>query len=284
MGARAVDRVDRSGAVLSGGASNDLDFEFAALADFAAARHQSARPRRHPPHAVLPLQADQMIGRALARGFGGRRSRGHADDRDAAAQSPGGGRFQMRDRPLVIMAVQDQFGAVARDDGLEFARVGQVAHRGCARKQRGMMNEDDARQSAPPRFVEQPGEPMELVLADVPRRHQRPRRHAGRQADQRDIVAHAQKRVAAGRLDPRIAGRPRREQRRQIGHRAMRIGVVIARREADVGGRPERVHPRGGRRKFGRQPDVHDIAGHRDVIGPLTAQIGDEARATCPYR
>ena len=192
-------------------------------------------------------------------------------------RSPGGGRFQMRDRPLVIMAVQDQFGAVARDDGLEFARVGQVAHRGCARKQRGMMNEDDARQSAPPRFVEQPGEPMELVLADVPRRHQRPRRHAGRQADQRDIVAHAQKRVAAGRLDPQIAGRPRREQRRQIGHRAMRIGVVIARREADVGGRPERVHPRGGRRKFGRQPDVHDIAGHRDVIGPLTAQIGDEA-------
>jgi hypothetical protein len=45
------------------------------------------------------------------------------------------------------------------------------------------------------------------------------------------------------------------------------ISVVITGHEGHVVREPEPIEPRARRRKFGREREVDEIAGHRDVVG-----------------
>ena len=58
---------------------------------------------------------------------------------------------------------------------------------------------------------------------------------------ERHLAAHPQ--IGIERARRPLAGRPRREDPREIGHGAANIGVMIARHEADVFRRAERFEP-----------------------------------------
>ena len=78
-------------------------------------------------------------------------------------------------------------------------------------------------------------------------------------------------------LAARVARRPGLERRFEHGHRSADIGVVIAGNEAHVVGIAERLHPEGGEAELGGHADIDQIAGHRDMVRALCAQILDEA-------
>ena len=59
---------------------------------------------------------------------------------------------------------------------------------------------------------------------------------------------------------------------------AAHIGVVIAGHQVTSCGGPERFEPGARRRIFGRQRDIDEVAGHRDVVGRLRLEVGDDAR------
>ena len=56
------------------------------------------------------------------------------------------------------------------------------------------------------------------------------------------------------------------------------IDVVIAGHQGDVLRRSQRFKPGARRWIFGRQRDVDEVAGHRDVVGCLCLEVGDDAR------
>jgi hypothetical protein len=51
---------------------------------------------------------------------------------------------------------------------------------------------------------------------------------------------------------------------------------MVAGYEAHLVRRPERLKPCGRKRKFGFKPDIQDVPGHRNVIGFLRMNIGDD--------
>ena len=54
------------------------------------------------------------------------------------------------------------------------------------------------------------------------------------------------------------------------------IGVVIAGNDGDVLRGADALQPRPRRREFRLQRQVDEIAGHRDVVGPLRPDVGDQ--------
>ena len=53
---------------------------------------------------------------------------------------------------------------------------------------------------------------------------------------------------------------------------------MVAGHEAHLVGGPERVEPGRGKREFGFEPDVENIPRHRNVIGLLCMNVGDDRR------
>jgi hypothetical protein len=174
----------------------------------------------------------------------------------------------------VGVAVQDRLGAMGRDHPLEGGRVGEAAQGRRAFRQRGMVEEDDTAEISRARLGEQRGEGVELRAPEPARRHQRPGRLPGGQADDRDVAANAQigERRIAG-----VAGRPPGERRAEQRHRRPHIGVVISRHEAHVERVAERLHPGRSAAELGRHADVDEVARDRDVIGALGPQVHDQA-------
>ncbi len=89
---------------------------------------------------------------------------------------------------------------------------------------------------------------------------------------------------ASPRAYSRVALRPRRERRGELGHRVAHIGVVVAGREGYVRRLAERPHPFRRATKLRRQRDVDEIAGDRDMVGLLGAHVGDQTGERRPCR
>ena len=66
--------------------------------------------------------------------------------------------------------------------------------------------------------------------------------------------------------------------------RTFDVGIVIPRHEADRTRLTEAFEKRAGRVPFRRQPDIGEIAGARDVIRRLVANITHESCEAAPYR
>ena len=114
-------------------------------------------------------------------------------------------------------------------------------------------------------------------MAQSARGDERRPRDARAQSDQGNALAHLE--VGVARCAGRIAARPWREGSSEGRQRASGVGVVISGHEADILPRlPERPQPCLGQRILAGQADVEDVAGHRDMIRVLIAEIGDESR------
>ena len=113
----------------------------------------------------------------------------------------------------------------------------------------------------------------QLCGAEPSRGHEGQSRHARAQADDRNLAAPAQVRKD---LSSVVAAHPGAEFARHQGQGRAGIGVVVSRREAHVAGRAQGAEPLRGQRKFAGQPDIADVAGHRDMVGTLRAQILDQ--------
>ena len=161
-----------------------------------------------------------------------------------------------------------------RDQRFEGARIRQAAPDRRALAMRRMMQHDDARQFSRTRLFEKPREGVALRGAEPTGGDKRRRRHARGQADQSHLATHAQIRKRGQPVF--VARRPCRKGAREMRQRRRHIGVVIARREAHVAGRAQALHHRPRQHEFIGQPDVREIAGHGDMIGPLRWNVGDQ--------
>ena len=93
----------------------------------------------------------------------------------------------------MVVAVNHQFGAVAHDELLEIARIGQAAAKFRAALGWRMMDHHHAHQAASAGIVQQLGQSVALRLPEAAGRQQRQGRNAGGQTNQSDIAAHPQK-------------------------------------------------------------------------------------------
>ncbi len=175
----------------------------------------------------------------------------------------------------VVVPVQHELRAMVGDDFLKRAGVVEAAQRQRAAAVRRMVQQHDAREPFGLRLFQQRGEFGELFAPQPAGGDEGRGWNRRREADQRDPVAPAQIGKA---LPPVVTAGPRREGLRQKLHRAGNIGVVIAGRKTHLLRPAEAREPRARLRNFGRQPNVDNIAGHRDMIRLLRLKIVDERR------
>lgn len=112
---------------------------------------------------AIERQAIEVIARRRLILVGAREgSRRHADDGDMAGWS--GKPVLARD---VLMTMQHEFGAVAREDFGEGIGIHEIVPPLRETRQRRMMDENDPRQSFGAEAIENASEPFELSLADA---------------------------------------------------------------------------------------------------------------------
>jgi hypothetical protein len=58
----------------------------------------------------------------------------------------------------------------------------------------------------------------------------------------------------------------------------LHIGIVISGHETYVRSRPQFIEPAARVLEFRRQRDIDEIAGHRDVVGPLAPEVAHDRR------
>ena len=232
---------------------------------------QPARDRLAGPAAAAAFDAVEVVAGRIMLARRRFRRRRHPHDRDAALRS-----FELDQGMLVIVAVNDQLGAVPRQHGAQVRAVEQPLEMARRLADRRMVDQHHAKTTFAAAAVERLGEPADLLAAEASRRHKGRRRQRGRQSDQRQRAAPAHERKRRlGRIVAAHVVAPM--QLRMLRGRAY-IGIVIAGHQGDVVRRPERREPGARRRVFAGERDVDEVAGHRDVVGRLRLQVGHDAR------
>ena len=115
-----------------------------------------------PPSGARRETIEVVGGEVAVRPRHGRAGR-HAHHRHGAA-----GPRQVRHRGAVVVAVQDEFGPVPGDHGLERPGVAQAPAAFRAPQVRRVVDHDDADESRRPGIVEEPGQPLPLRRAERP--------------------------------------------------------------------------------------------------------------------
>ena len=171
----------------------------------------------------------------------------------------------------MIVAVQQQFGALCGKHAAQRRGIGQTAEKAAQRALRRMMDQHDAKVSAG--LIERVCEPGKLPVAEAAGRQERRRRQSGRERDQRNVAAPPHERKA---VEPVVAAHvigPVRG-RHRLG--AADIDVVVAGHHRDVSGVAERLQPAARARVFVGQRQIDQIAGDRDVVDAEGFQIAPD--------
>lgn len=195
------------------------------------------------------------------------RSRGHTDYRHRPAR-PG----DLLMQHAMIVAGEDQFRTGARDDLAERRRVGQTLVQGTVARGR-MMDQHDAEGVFSAERFERLRQRIELLTPKLAGGEKRRSRQPGGKTDDRQRSAPAHERI--GRLAHGVAEQeiPPREMCARV---AAHIDVVVAGNDRDLLGQPELGQEREPDGKFGGQRQVGEVAGHRDMVGYLRLEIGDD--------
>ena len=163
----------------------------------------------------------------------------------------------------MVVSVNDKLRAVLRQ---HFAKGGtiyeafEISRRPAARR---MVDEYDTKKPLAAEMLQGLGEPRQLLGAEKSRGPERRRGGGARQSNQgqRSAAAHERKARLAGVASLVVAPiklRPR------CGR--AHVGIVVAGNDRHILRGAEALKPGSGGRIFGRQRQVDEIAGHRDVV------------------
>ena len=167
---------------------------------------------------------------------------------------------------------------MAGEAGTYRGRIGKPLVRGALPAGR-VMDQHHPEQPLLAEFVELAAEPFELRMADPAGRHEGLGGNGSGDADQRHVAAPAHEGEGMGGGD--VATRPIAAhiiapvQERVMGG-GTHIGVVIAGHDGNVGAGAQNLEEAQRGVVLVRQADIHQIAGHRDMIGRLLLDVGEQ--------
>ena len=219
-----------------------------------AAGRQPPADHLDAPSSVVLAHADQVVAaEGLALVVIGGRAGGDPENRYANI-SP----LAPDEAVAMHVAVYDEFGAMALENGLDRVSVGHAAVRRGLSRQRRMVDHHDTREPTGAEVLKERCEPRELLAPDPTRRDERARLDRRIDADQRDIAdpAHVRKPAASRWCGKRLTelvrphvGAP--------GFNALvaaqaRVDVVVAGNDAHHPGIAQGLEPDEGRLVFRR--------------------------------
>ena len=179
----------------------------------------------------------------------------------------------------MLVAAQDELDRPPLQDRGELVGVDQaptiVGHGGHGR----VVQQENPAGMVVGHRIEQARQPAQLALAEPPGGESGRRRHCGRHADQGHRPAPAQERervalgpAAVGTVAAHVVG----PVRPGLAPLHLDIGVVVAGNDRDGIGRAQLAQPARGLHELGRQRDVDQIAGDRDMVRRLGAHVLDQ--------